>query len=839
MEQKLFSRCGLPPKRLELVQLETDNIADADRIRPALPLAGISAVECGQGVAAAFGAKLMVMLGAEVIKVEPPQGDVTRHRGPFPQDVVDPENSGLFLYLNADKRSVTLDLHDPRDRHKLDDLLAHADVLIHNVPPAQRAGCGLESGTLCRTFPSLIVSAISAYGGSGPRAGYHAYELNAAHATGMAALTPRFSPYPNLPPLKFHGHQAELQAGVHAAIATLGALSHRLKSGAGQAIDVSEQECIAPMLSLTFLPYEGQHISRLGGRANVVPWGTYECADGDIIFTCGDDEQWLRLVDLMGNPEWGHDPLFKDREARFQHQDALNALLNEWTKAQSMRELWRESQRRRIPAAPVNTMAEVYADEHLKARHFFVPLPQRDRTATPVLVPGIPIKSDAMAWRFDQPAPRLGEHNQEIFANPSRAPRSDSSRTDSAKTSGDGPLAGVRVLDFSWVWSGPYCGLQFAHMGAEVIRVESAKRPCLNRCIHPYADGQIGLNRAAHYHQWNQGKRSVALDIATPEGARIARELVRHCDLAIENFTPGVMDRLGLGYRALSAINSGLVMISLSGYGQTGPYNRHPAYGPLIGGQSGLYALNGYRGDKTREVGITYADPTTGVFGAYFAMAGLIHRQRTGRGQHIDLSMFETMEMMLAEGLLEYAINGREPQRMGNHDQWMSPHSCYKALGDAERWVAIAVGNEAEWRALCRVIGQPSLADDPRFRTAVARKRNEAELDRMIEAWTSTRDRWEITELLQKAGVAAIPTFLDWDLFDDPHLRERGYFVELEHAEVGKRPLTGPAYSMSLTPCKVRSPAPCLGADTEHVLSSLLGYTPQEIADLRVAGVAA
>lgn len=299
------------------------------------------------------------------------------------------------------------------------------------------------------------------------------------------------------------------------------------------------------------------------------------------------------------------------------------------------------------------------------------------------------------------------------------------------------------------------------------------------------------------------------------------------------------MDRLGLGYRALSAINSGLVMISLSGYGQTGPYNRHPAYGPLIGGQSGLYALNGYRGDKTREVGITYADPTTGVFGAYFAMAGLIHRQRTGRGQHIDLSMFETMEMMLAEGLLEYAINGREPQRMGNHDQWMSPHSCYKALGDAERWVAIAVGNEGEWRALCRVIGQPSLADDPRFRTAVARKRNEAELDRMIEAWTSTRDRWEITKLLQKAGVAAIPTFLDWDLFDDPHLRERGYFVELEHAEVGKRPLTGPAYSMSLTPCKVRSPAPCLGADTEHVLSSLLGYTPQEIADLRVAGVAA
>ncbi len=315
------------------------------------------------------------------------------------------------------------------------------------------------------------------------------------------------------------------------------------------------------------------------------------------------------------------------------------------------------------------------------------------------------------------------------------------------------------MLDFSWVWSGPYCGLQFAHMGAEVIRVESARRPCLNRCIHPYADGQIGLNRAAHYHQWNQGKRSVALDIATPEGARIARELVRHCDLVIENFTPGTMDRLGLGYRDLSALNPGLVMISLSGYGQTGPYNRHPAYGPLIGGQSGLYAVNGYPGDKTREVGITYADPTTGIFGAYFAMVGLIHKQKTGRGQHIDLSMYEVMEMMLAEALLEYAINGREPARMANHDQRMSPHNCYKARGDAERWVAIAVGTEVEWRALCAVIGQPSLADDPRFSTAAARKHNEAELDRIIEAWTSLRDRWEITEMLQKAGIAAIPTF--------------------------------------------------------------------------------
>lgn len=822
-----------------MAQPKTDKNSLANRARAELPLTGISVVECGQGVAAAFGAKLMAMLGADVIKVEPPGGDVTRRRGPFRRESPNDENSGLFLYLNADKRGVTLDLERPHDRTKLDRLLETADILIHNLPPAHRAGCGLESHAICGKFPRLVVSAISAYGGFGPRSQYHAYELNASHASGMAGLTPRFSPYPDLPPLKFHGHQAELQAGVHAAVATMGALWHRLRTGAGQAIDVSEQECIAPMLSLTFLPYEGQHISRLGGRANVVPWGVYQCADGDIMFTCGSDEQWLRLVDLMGNPEWAQDQLFGDREGRYQHQDALNALLNEWTRTQSMGALWRESRRRRIPAAPVNTMAAVYADEHLAARKFFVPLPQRDRTTAAVMVPGIPIKSEVMAWRCEKPAPKPGEHNREVFADLRQAARSESYSVTAGHAPSDaGPLAGLRVLDFSWVWSGPYCGLQFAHMGAEVIRVESAKRPCLNRCIHPYADGKIGLNRAAHYHQWNQGKLSVALDIATAEGAQIAREMVRHCDLVVENFTPGVMDRLGLGYRDLSAINPALVMISLSGYGQTGPYRRDPAYGPLIGGQSGLYAVNGYPGDQTREVGITYADPTTGIFGAYFALVALVQKRITGRGQHIDLSMFEVMEMMLAEALLEYALTGREPDRIANHDQWMSPHNCYKARGDAERWVAIAVGNEAEWRALCEVIGQPSLANDPRFSTAAARKRNETELDRIIENWTVVRERWEITEMLQKAGVAAIPTFMDWDLLDDPHLRERGFFVELEHAEVGKRPQTGPAFSMSLTPCKVRSAAPCLGADTERVLGGLLGYTREQIAHLRETGIA-
>jgi crotonobetainyl-CoA:carnitine CoA-transferase CaiB-like acyl-CoA transferase len=801
-----------------------------------LPLDDVTVVECGQGVAAAFAARLLGTFGATVIKVEPPEGDVTRRRGPFPDDIPDPDRSGLFLYLNAGKQGVTLDLEDQRDRRALDDLLAGADILIHNVPPARRVACRLESGALCANFPALVVTTVSAYGGFGPRANYHAYELNAAHASGMASLTPRFSPFPDLPPLKFGGHQAELQGGLHAAIATLGAWWHRLETGRGQAVDVSEQECIAAMLSLSFLPYEGLHITRLGGGTNVVPWGVFDCCDGQIFLICGDDEQWLRLLELMDNPQWGHDQLFKDRESRYQNQDALYALLNDWTKTQRPQELWREAQRRRIPAAPVNTMAEVYADEQLKSRNFFVPLPGLVSNGAAVPVPRIPMKSTAMRPRPGNPAPRLDQHNRQLLAG--LFPKKPAALiAQNPGTQRSGPLAGIRVADFSWVWAGPYCGLQLAHLGAEVIRVETAKRPCLNRCIHPYPDNQIGLNRAGHYNQWNQSKLSLALDIATPQGSEVARDLVRHCDVVIENFSPGVMDRLGLGYAALSAVRSDLVMISISGYGQAGPYNKNMAYGGLIGAQSGLFTVSSYPDDKTREVGITYADPTAGVWGAFFVMAALVHRKVTGRGQHIDLSMYEVMEAMLVEPLLEYAIKGREPVLIANRDPWMSPHNCYKAAGDAERWVAIAVGSEAEWRALCTVMGQWSLANDPRFATIAARKRNEDELDRIITQWTSTRDRWEITAMLQRAGVAAIPTFLDSDLLDDPHLRERGYFVKLEHPEVGTRPLAGVPYSMSLTPCEVRKAAPCLGADTEHVLGALLGYRPDKIAELRKSRV--
>lgn len=808
-----------------------------------LPLAGISVVECGEGVSAAFGARMLALLGASVIKVESPQGDLTRRRGPFTNDVPDPENSGLFLYLNAGKRGVTLDLRDPRERATLDELASNADILIHNIPAPQRAACAMEGKPLSIRHPRLIVAGISRYGDFGPRSHYKAYELNTVHASGTAILNPLLCESPELPPLKYFGAQAELQAGMHAAMAALGALWFRIESGPGQVIEVSEQECMATMLDLSLVWYTYQNLqtSRLG-FAVIAPLGAHHCADGVVQIVCVEEAQWQRLVALMGNPEWTKEEIFKDRTLRGKNVDAVTVLIEEWTRSRTMKDLVHQMQSRRIPAAPVSKPSDVYADQHLKAREFFVPLPVREPEASPILVPGAPFKSTGMAWTMGRPAPRLGEHNRDLLANSSARPMGAQSQAGASADSQPqafGPLHGVRVLDFTWVWAGPFCTGQLARLGAEVIRIETAKHPCVSRTFVPQADGKVGLNRGGSFNEKNHNKLSVQLNLEKPEAVEIVHQLARQCDIAAENFAPGVINRLGVGYESLRAARPDLIMISLAGFGQTGPFRDYVSYGPIMAAHSAMQTLTTYPGDQPRSLGISYGDPVIGIFGAYLLNAALIHRKRTGQGQYIDLSNLEALEMLMPEALLEYAMNRRDLPAMGNHDRWMSPHNCYKTLGDAEQWVTIAVGTEDEWRALCGAMGMLSMADDPRFSTAALRKRNEDELDRIITAWTAERDRWAITETLQRAGVAAIPTFGNKDIATDPHLRERGFLVDLDHPDVGARTYAGVPWSMSATPCKLHRASPCLGQDTDAVLSRLLGYTPEQLAELRRAEIVA
>jgi crotonobetainyl-CoA:carnitine CoA-transferase CaiB-like acyl-CoA transferase len=379
------------------------------------PFGTIKVVECGEGISAAFGAKMLADIGAEVIKVEPPGGDLTRRRGPFPDDHPDPEKSGLFIYLNTNKRGVVADLERPEGRDLLGRLLEHADILIHNIPPPHRAAHGLDSSTICAQFPRLIAVSISNFGDTGPYSNYMGYELTVSNAGGWANLSPGASPYPDLPPLKCFGSQCEFQGGAHSAITGLAAWFHRVRSGKGQAIDVSEQEVITSMLEMNLVHYTYNKLvaSRLGARV-VGPWFIADCADGKLFVLAVEEDQWKRLVDLMGNPEWTNDDLFKDRLSRGANMDALKALMSEWLSGWKVQDLYQAAQKNRIPFAPINTMKDLYENPHLRERGFFVELDQPG-IGRKLRVPGMPSRYGATPWSLRRPAPRLGEHSEQVF----------------------------------------------------------------------------------------------------------------------------------------------------------------------------------------------------------------------------------------------------------------------------------------------------------------------------------------------------------------------------------------------------------------------------------------
>ncbi|MEA2626848.1 MAG: hypothetical protein QOD06_2893 [Candidatus Binatota bacterium] len=400
----------------------------------------------------------------------------------------------------------------------------------------------------------------------------------------------------------------------------------------------------------------------------------------------------------------------------------------------------------------------------------------------------------------------------------------------------DKPLRGVRVADFTWVWAGPFCTQQLAHLGAEVIRIESASRPCVTRLLPPFADFQPGPNRSGYFNQYNQGKRSITLNLKDPRAIDVARRLIACSDVVAENYAFGVMGRLGLDYESVRAIRRDAIMISLSGYGRSGPEKEFVSYGPATVPLSGFSSVTGYAGHPPMHVGISYGDPTAGLHGAFAILAALWHREETGEGQYIDLSLWEASTALLPEALLEYEMNGRPPERSGNRHPHWAPHGVFRAAG-GDRWVSIVVADDREWAAFCSAIGRAELGGDPRFARAEDRKRNEDEVEAVVAAWTSEHSPEEATNVLQAAGVAAFPSMSNQMIAEDPHLNGRAFFADLPHPEVGNRKLAGVPWKLSDTPCRVEHPAPCLGEHTRQVLEEVLGYTAAEVDELTSAGV--
>ncbi len=393
------------------------------------------------------------------------------------------------------------------------------------------------------------------------------------------------------------------------------------------------------------------------------------------------------------------------------------------------------------------------------------------------------------------------------------------------------PLAGIRVVDFGWILAVPHATAWLGALGAEVIRVESQARLDLVRVLPgTAADDQIGLNRSGAFNGISYSKKSVTLNLSTPRGVDLARALVARSDIVTENFTPGVMERLGLDYESLRARKPDLIMLSGSPLGQKGPQRRATGWGPNTQAYAGLPYLTGYAGGPPVGLGGFYPDFMVGVAMAFALLAALRHRARTGQGQHIEFAMAETVASMLPDALLDFSMNARETARRGNRHPTMAPHGVYRCRGE-DKWVAIAVTGDEQWHALRRVLGEPAWARDPELEVAAGRRRRHDELDARLSEWTRERTHYEVMHALQGAGVAAAPCLDAMELTLDPQLRSRDFMVEIDHPEVGTRAVAGlPGRYSSMR--YAYTPAPCIGQHNQEILCGLLGLPPSDLEKL-------
>ncbi|MCJ7521548.1 MAG: CoA transferase [Dehalococcoidia bacterium] len=391
------------------------------------------------------------------------------------------------------------------------------------------------------------------------------------------------------------------------------------------------------------------------------------------------------------------------------------------------------------------------------------------------------------------------------------------------------PLQAYRVVDFSWVWAGPLLGMILADMGAEVIKVETNKR--LDSARLTPGRSTVGPETDFVFHSMNRNKLGITVDMSDPRGAELIKDLIKISDVAVENFSPKGLRNLGLQYETLSGINPKLVMISLPAAGQYGPLSDIVTYAPSLGALCGYSSLIGYPGERVLGEQTPYLDVNSAIHGAFAVMAALYYRERTGKGQYIDMAQIEVGASTIGEAFMEYFMNGRVMGTTGNRNPVMAPHNNYPCLGEG-RWVSIAVKTDDEWLSFCNAIGNPPWTEDVRFSDKFNRMRSQDELDRLVSAWTIGHTDYEVMDILQKAGVAATPCLDLMERFSDPQFEARGTHLQVEHPATGVDIIAGIPFKLSDTPCEVHRHAPLLGEHNEYVFGELLSRTKEEIAQL-------
>jgi crotonobetainyl-CoA:carnitine CoA-transferase CaiB-like acyl-CoA transferase len=643
---------------------------------------------------------------------------------------------------------------------------------------------------------------------------------------------------PGRRPLKAYGHLVSYQAGAHAALGTVAALRARDRDGLGQLVDVSIME------AGTFLiggveqqaHFFGRAVRRNGTRLlgfppeHSYPSTIRPCKDGHV-HAHSNNRHLDLLAALIPHPR------LRDPEvlgAMMAHADEVDAIMDEWLAERTRAEAVTEAQALRLPFTEVRTPGEVLAEEHHLERRAFVTIDHP--RAGPTLQPTGPIRSGRTPWE-DGPAPTLGQHDEAVRRSPWR-PRNQSAHKEAPAAR---PLAGTRVIDFTNAVAGPLATSLLAHLGADVIKVESPRgRPRRPAGVAPRLDGTEAepWDRILLFNAYNVGKRSLVLDVAKPEGRQAFRDLVRHADVVVENFSPRVLPNLGLSFEALRAARPDFILVSMPAFGLSGPYRDRGAYGPGIDAMSGLSHLTGYEDGPPMKPGNFFCDQNAAVLAAFAAICALRHRDRTGEGQHVELAMIEGEIQVLADAYMDYAMNGRERRRCGNDHPWMAPQDTYRCRGE-DAWVAIAVETDAQFRALCQVIGCPQLSGDARFAEMAARHANRRLLDQAIGAWTAGHTPAEAEEALQAAGVPAGAVTTALDLLRHPHVLAREGFQSVEMSGVGPTPYPRPAFILGRTLIPLVKPPPRFGDANEDVFHRLLGYPEARVRTLEEAGVTA
>jgi crotonobetainyl-CoA:carnitine CoA-transferase CaiB-like acyl-CoA transferase len=796
---------------------DTSPTLDATAVRPLL---GIRVVACAGTIGGGYVARLLTDLGADVVVVEPPGGSDLRHRGPYVDGRAEPASSAAGAYYLAGTRSIVV--ADGR-RDELDRLLATADIVVRT---ATDLPTDEELDEAEEVNPGLVVVDVSTFGRRGPLADVPGGDLMALAESGMLSVLSTNPADGPLSPIRLRGELSEVFAGLHAAIAAVGALHARLRDGRGQRIDVAAIEAMVTTMA-TALPtvtYAGL-VPVAGGARGVCPWGIYECRDGAFLVQCTEDAQWRALVKMLGDPDWGHLEVFATTAQRVEQYDVIEGLVREAVADMTVVEFLATAHEEGVPACRVHSPAEAMAWEQLGVRHSFRELVVGEGRR--VTAPASPIRIAGLEPPARLAVPAVGQHDGRVDW-PARAGLLGEPRHDA-------PLAGLRVIDMTWVWAGPFGAMQLAHLGADVVKIESRTRVDVTRRLGPFIDEEPGVDRSGYFNQFNQGKRSVVLDPTTADGKAVLARLLASADVVIDNMRAGALARMGFDDARLRQLNPEIVAVAMTGYGETGPEKDKLAYGSLIDALAGVTAATGPVDGPPTEVPMSLPDPSAGLHAALGTTAALYRLRTVGVGADMECSMVESWISALPWGTLTTSAEGRPPRLLGTRDERMVPHGTFPADGEYA-WVAIAVADDDEFARLAAAIGRPALASDRRFSSLAARQANEDELEELVARWTITRPRDAAVAALVAAGVTAAAVRTMDEVAASTHLRERGFFVELDHPEAGTRPVGGPPWHASRTPMRPVRPAPLLGQHTTEVLREVLGMSDDEIDELVARG---